>query len=206
VPRSSEWSLPFRFPTKILRESPPPPHACYIPCPSLLLALIILIISGEDYKLWNCSFCSFFQPPVTSSHLGAYIFLSTLFSNTFSPFQNGALWRIFRHKRDKVIGGWRRLRNEELHNLNSSPKCHHGLLSSFTTCEVHCEIQFVYLYCMNILHSVSTFRDKYLVYLCFYRDADIFSRILQNVDTNVKVQQGALKENDSCSSEEKLSA
>jgi hypothetical protein len=35
-------------------------------------------------------------------------------------FQNGVL-RIFRPKKDKVIGGWRKLHNEELHNLYSSP-------------------------------------------------------------------------------------
>jgi hypothetical protein len=28
--------------------------------------------------------------------------------------------RIFRPKKDKVTGGWRRLHNEELHNLYSS--------------------------------------------------------------------------------------
>jgi hypothetical protein len=31
------------------------------------------------------------------------------------------LRRIFGPKRDEVTGGWRRLHNEELHNLNSSP-------------------------------------------------------------------------------------
>jgi hypothetical protein len=29
--------------------------------------------------------------------------------------------RIFGPKRDKVIGGWRKLHNEELYNLYSSP-------------------------------------------------------------------------------------
>jgi hypothetical protein len=31
------------------------------------------------------------------------------------------LRRIFGLKRDEVIGGWRKLHNEELHNLYSSP-------------------------------------------------------------------------------------
>jgi hypothetical protein len=31
------------------------------------------------------------------------------------------LRRIFRPKRDEVTGGWRKLLNEELHNLYSSP-------------------------------------------------------------------------------------
>jgi hypothetical protein len=35
-------------------------------------------------------------------------------------FKNTVL-RIFGPKRDEVIGGWRKLHNEELHNLYSSP-------------------------------------------------------------------------------------
>jgi hypothetical protein len=38
-----------------------------------------------------------------------------------TPFENRALGRIFRPKREEVAGGWRRLRNEELPNLYSSP-------------------------------------------------------------------------------------
>jgi hypothetical protein len=34
---------------------------------------------------------------------------------------NRVLRRIFGPKRDKVAGGWRRLHNEELHNLYASP-------------------------------------------------------------------------------------
>jgi hypothetical protein len=33
----------------------------------------------------------------------------------------GVLWRIFGPKRDEVMGGWRKLYNEALHNLYSSP-------------------------------------------------------------------------------------
>jgi hypothetical protein len=36
-------------------------------------------------------------------------------------FENRVLGRIFGAKRDGVTGGWRKLHNEELHNLYSSP-------------------------------------------------------------------------------------
>jgi hypothetical protein len=36
-------------------------------------------------------------------------------------FENGVLRGIFGPKRDKMIEGWRELRNEELHNLYSLP-------------------------------------------------------------------------------------
>jgi hypothetical protein len=35
--------------------------------------------------------------------------------------ENSVLRRIFGLKRDKVTGGWRKMHNEELHNLYSSP-------------------------------------------------------------------------------------
>jgi hypothetical protein len=36
-------------------------------------------------------------------------------------FENRVLRRIFGRKRDEVTGGWRKVHNEELHNLYSSP-------------------------------------------------------------------------------------
>jgi hypothetical protein len=36
-------------------------------------------------------------------------------------FQNRVLREIFRPKRNDITGGWRKLHNEELHNLYSSP-------------------------------------------------------------------------------------
>jgi hypothetical protein len=36
-------------------------------------------------------------------------------------FENRVLRKIFGPKRDEVIGGWRKLHNDELHNLYCSP-------------------------------------------------------------------------------------
>jgi hypothetical protein len=36
-------------------------------------------------------------------------------------FENRVLRRIFGQKKDEVTGGWRKLLNEERHNLYSSP-------------------------------------------------------------------------------------
>jgi hypothetical protein len=36
-------------------------------------------------------------------------------------FQNGVLRRIFEPRRNEIIGGWRKLHDDELHNLYSSP-------------------------------------------------------------------------------------
>jgi len=36
-------------------------------------------------------------------------------------FENRVLRKIFGSKREEVAGGWRRLHNEELHNLYASP-------------------------------------------------------------------------------------
>jgi hypothetical protein len=36
-------------------------------------------------------------------------------------FESRVLWAIFGPKMEEVVGGWRRLHNEELHNLYASP-------------------------------------------------------------------------------------
>jgi hypothetical protein len=41
--------------------------------------------------------------------------------HTLRVFENRVLRRIFGPKRDEVTGGWRKLHNEELHGLYSSP-------------------------------------------------------------------------------------
>jgi hypothetical protein len=47
--------------------------------------------------------------------------LSLREGNRLRVFENRVLRRIFGPNRDEVIGGWRNLHNEELHNLYCSP-------------------------------------------------------------------------------------
>jgi hypothetical protein len=83
--RSSEWSLPFRFPTKILNAFLISYHACYTPAHLSPLDLITLIILGEAYKLKAPHYAIFSSiPPLPPSK--DEIFPSALCPQTPSVF------------------------------------------------------------------------------------------------------------------------
>jgi hypothetical protein len=58
-------------------------------------------------------------------------------------FENRVLKRIFGPKRDEVTVGWRKLNNEELHNMYSFPSII-GMIKLCRACSMHGEKMNVY--------------------------------------------------------------
>jgi hypothetical protein len=90
-------------------------HLQYFICPSLCrMNMISELRFGYFHKIhiYMNAYILLFPP---------YFFLIVYQSYKLRVFENRFLRRIFGPKRDKVRGGWRKLHNEELHNLYSSP-------------------------------------------------------------------------------------
>jgi hypothetical protein len=80
--------FPSASPTKILYSFLVYPIHFTWPARLILLALITLIIFGEVYNLWSSSLCNLLQSHATFSLLGPNNPLSTLFSNSVSPYSS----------------------------------------------------------------------------------------------------------------------
>jgi hypothetical protein len=61
---------------------------------------------------------------------------NSLLEHRLRVFENRELRRIIGPTREEVVGGWRRLNNEELHNLKVPLSIHHdpSRYRAFTTC------------------------------------------------------------------------
>ena len=80
--RIFKWSVSFTFPHQNPVAFPfSPIRATFTAC-LIFLHLITPVIFGEDQKSWSSSLCSLLYHPVTSSHSGPNIILSTPSSNT----------------------------------------------------------------------------------------------------------------------------
>jgi hypothetical protein len=54
--------------------------------------------------------------------MGVKLGLTVKEKHRLGLFENSVLRRIFGPKGDEVLGGWRKLHNEELHDMYSSPR------------------------------------------------------------------------------------
>ena len=76
--------FPSSFPTKILHTPLFSPISVTCPNHLIVIDFITLTIFSEQYRSLSSSLCSFLYSLLTSSLLGPYILLNTLFSNTIS--------------------------------------------------------------------------------------------------------------------------
>jgi hypothetical protein len=71
-------------------------------------------------KIIKITICKTIILPVVLYRCGSWS-LTLREEHRLRVFENRVLRRIFGLKRDEVIGGWRKLHNEEFRNLYSSP-------------------------------------------------------------------------------------
>ena len=84
TPRSSKWSLSYRFPHQNPVYTSPLSHMCCMSPHLILPDLITRIILGEECRPLSSLLLSFLDTPITSSLLDPNILLSTLFSNNLT--------------------------------------------------------------------------------------------------------------------------
>jgi len=76
--------FPSVFPTKTLYTPLLAPYVLHSSPISFFSICITWTVFGKEYRSLNSSLCIFLHSPVTSSHLGPNILLSTLLSNTLN--------------------------------------------------------------------------------------------------------------------------
>jgi hypothetical protein len=80
---------------------------------SILTGLLVIGLSSEEFA-WS-------NPNSIPILLLLLLLLILILIHKLRVFENMVLRRIFGPKRDEVTGGWRKLHNEEIHDLYSSP-------------------------------------------------------------------------------------